>query len=78
MGFSDRLKELGDKAKDVATERKDQINQAVETAGLVADRRTGGRYRDKIHRATQKTEEYVEKVTGEGEGAPPPSEPPAA
>ena len=35
MGFSDKLKELGDKAKDVATERKDQINQAVETAGTV-------------------------------------------
>ncbi len=87
MGFSDRLKELGEKAKDAATEHKDQINQAVETAGVVADRKTGGKYRDKIHRATQKTGEYVEKVTGEGDvkdegtgeskaGPPPPPSPP--
>jgi MT0933-like antitoxin protein len=40
MGLSDKLKQLGDKAKETAGEHRDQISQAVETAGAVADRRT--------------------------------------
>ncbi len=86
MGFADKLKDLGDKAKLAAAEHKDQISQAVETAGNVADQRTGGKYRDKIFKATQKAEGAVEKFAGDAEpgqteptsSAPaPPSEPAA-
>jgi hypothetical protein len=62
MGFSDKLKQLGDKAKDAAAEHKDQISQAVETTGTIADRRTRGRYSDKIAKATSKTGAYVERL----------------
>jgi hypothetical protein len=76
MGFADKLKDLGDKAKVAAAEHKDQISQAVEGAGTVADRRTGGKYRDKIVKATQKAEGAVEKFAGDAEPAVP-DEPPA-
>ncbi len=81
MGLSDKLKLLGDKAKETAAEHKDQINQAVENAAGIADRRTGGKYSDKISRATQKTGAYVERLTPEQEhdrGTPPsgPAAPP--
>ncbi len=73
MGFADKLKDLGDKAKDAAAERKDQINQAVQTAGEVADQRTGGKYRNQISKATQKAEAAVERMTApdgdSGQGA---------
>lgn len=67
MGLADKLKDLGDKAKLAAAEHKDQISHAVETAGTVADRRTGGKYRDKILKATQKAEGAVEKLAGDAE-----------
>lgn len=72
MGFADKLKDLGDKAKLAAAEHKDQISQAVETAGTVADQRTRGKYRDKILKATQKAEGAVERFAGDAE---PPTEP---
>jgi hypothetical protein len=55
MGVSDRLKELGDKAKNAAADNKDRISGAVESAGAIADQRTHGKYSDKIARATEKT-----------------------
>ena len=65
MAFSDKLKQFGDKAKEAASEHRDQISQAVETAGAVADRRTKGRYTDKIVKATTKTEGMVDRLAGE-------------
>jgi hypothetical protein len=77
MGFSDKLKQLGDKAKDAAAEHKDQISQAVESAAVVADKRTRGKYTDKIHKATQKTEGYVDRLAArvgpEGSSTSPPA-----
>jgi hypothetical protein len=79
MGFSDKLKQFGDKAKDAAAEHKDQISQAVESAAVIADKRTRGKYTDKIHKATQKTEAYVgglapeEQTETTSAGAPSPA-----
>jgi hypothetical protein len=73
MGFSDKLKQLGDKAKEAAAERKDQISSAVESAGVVADKRTHGKYTEKIQKATEKTAAYVEKLAPEEEGGESPS-----
>jgi hypothetical protein len=67
MGFADKLKDFGDKAKLAAAEHKDQISQAVESAGAVADQRTGGKYRDKISKATQKADGALEKFAADGE-----------
>lgn len=71
MGLSDKLKQLGDKAKEAASEHRDEISQAVETAGRVADRRTQGKYTEKIAKATTKTEGMVDRFAGEPARKPP-------
>jgi hypothetical protein len=68
MGLSDKLKQLGDKAKTSAAEHREQITGAVESAAVIADKRTKGRYTDKIHRATQKTESLVERLGTDDDG----------
>jgi MT0933-like antitoxin protein len=78
MGLSDKLKQLGDKAKGATSDHRDKISQAVETAGVVADRRTRGRYTDKIAKATAKTEGMVDRLAGDPEplvGDPEPQTP---
>ncbi len=65
MGFADKLKRLTQKAKAAAAEHPDQIQHAVEKAGTVADRRTGGKYHDRIARAGTKVETYVEDLKPE-------------
>jgi hypothetical protein len=75
MGLSDKLKQLGDKAKETAGEHRDQISQAVETAGAVADRRTKGKYTDKIVKATTKTEGMVDRLANEKPSSDPPAGP---
>jgi hypothetical protein len=64
MGLSDKLKNLGDKAKESAAEHREQITNAVETAGQLADKRTRGKYTDKIVKAASKTEAAVDRFTG--------------
>ena len=65
MGLSDKLKTLSDKAKESAAEHREQITGAVETAGMIADKRTRGRYSDKIAKVTSKTESAVERFAGQ-------------
>ena len=87
MGLSDKLKAITDKAKDSAAEHREQISNAVETAGVIADKRTRGRYSDKIAKAASKTESAVDRFagqesgetgeTGETAAASPPATPPA-
>ncbi len=75
MGLSDKLKQMTDKAKESAVEHREQISSAGATAGTLADRRTQGRYSDKIAKATSKTEAAVDRFAGqpvaeEGPGTP--------
>ncbi len=62
MALSDRFKDLKSKAEDAVVERKDQIQQAVQKAGEVADQRTGGKYHDKIEKAGSKALGYVDSL----------------
>jgi MT0933-like antitoxin protein len=72
MGLSDKLKQVTEKAKESAAEHREQITGAVETAGAIADKRTRGRYSDKIAKATSKTEAAVDRIARQpsGEDAP--------
>jgi hypothetical protein len=65
MGLSDKLKTFTDKAKESAAEHREQISSAVETAGVIADKRTRGRYSDKIAKAASKTESAVDRFAGQ-------------
>jgi hypothetical protein len=73
MGLSDKFKQITEKAKESAVEHREQISGAVETAGVVADKRTRGRYSDKIAKAASKAEAAVDRFAGH-----PVEEPPAA
>jgi hypothetical protein len=65
MGLSDKLKQITEKAKESAVEHREQISGAVETVGVVADKRTRGRYSDKIAKAASKTEAAVDRFAGQ-------------
>ena len=76
MPFADKLKDLRNKAEEAVVERKDQIEQAVQKAGAVADERTGGKYHDKIEQAGGKAVGLVDSLKGsEAPGEKPPSAP---
>lgn len=73
-GLADRLKGLTKKAEDTAVERKDEIHQAVQKAEVIADQRTGGKYREQIQKAAAKADRFVDglqetKKEAAGEGA---------
>jgi MT0933-like antitoxin protein len=70
MGLSDKLKTFTDKAKDSAAEHREQITNAVETAGVIADKRTRGRYSDKIAKAASKTGSAVDRFAGQEKDEP--------
>lgn len=58
----------------MATEHREQITDAVETAGVIADKRTRGRYSDKIAKATAKTEAAVDRMAEQpADETPPPA-----
>jgi ElaB/YqjD/DUF883 family membrane-anchored ribosome-binding protein len=62
MGLASRLSELTKRAKDTATEHKDQVEQTLQKAAAEADQRTGGKYHDQISKAEAKAEDYVQNL----------------
>jgi hypothetical protein len=79
MGISDRLKDLTKRAESTAAEHKDQIKEAVEKAEVTADRRSGGKYHDRIAGAAAKAQSYVDRLEPDAtDEPPPPAQPPEA
>ncbi len=69
MGLGDKFKDLAKQAQETVAEHKEQIHDAVDTVSVAADRKTHGKYTDKIAKAGQKAGEVVDKVSGgDGEG----------
>jgi hypothetical protein len=68
MGLSDTVKNLRKKAEETAVEHKDQIHGAVQKAGEAADRSTKGKYHDKIVKAGDAAQGYVDKLPGRRRG----------
>lgn len=65
--------ELADKAKDLASEHPDQVDEGLKKAGDLADEHTGGRFGDQIQQGEQRAGEYL-GADGQGDqdqgGAP--------
>lgn len=59
MGFLDDAKKLAD-------EHDEQVDAAIEKAGDLADRQTGGKYADQVDKA----QDVAEEKTGDGDTAP--------
>jgi hypothetical protein len=58
MGFLDDAKKLVD-------EHDEQVDEAIEKAGDLADDKTGGKYADQIDKA----QDFAEEKTGDGDTA---------
>ena len=52
-----------DKAKDLADQHDDKVDQGLEKAGDFADQKTGGKYDDKIDKGV----DQAQQRTGEGD-----------
>ncbi len=93
MGLGDKVKNLAKQAQDAVAEHKDQIHGAVDAVSVAADRRTKGKYTDKISKAGKKAGDAVDRLGGpdaepsagseeqqhaEPQGGPPRDAPPQA
>jgi MT0933-like antitoxin protein len=76
MGLRDRLTDLRKQAQEAVAEHKDEIQGAMETAGAAVDKKTHGKYTDKIAKYGQKASSAVEKFGDEASTKD--SDPPAA
>ena len=62
MGLGDKFKHLKQQAQEAVVEHRDEIQEAVGVVGVAADRKTKGRYTQKIAKFGQKANEAVDKV----------------
>jgi MT0933-like antitoxin protein len=68
MGLRDRLTDLREQAQGAVSEHKDQIQNAMESAGAAVDQKTHGKYTDKIMKFGQKASDAVEKFSDQESG----------
>lgn len=68
IGGIDGLKDLADKAKDVAEEHGDAIGAGLEKAGDLVDERTDGKYTEQIDTGVAKARQLVEHLGEQGSG----------
>jgi MT0933-like antitoxin protein len=68
MGLRDKLTGLREQAEEAVADHKDQIQNAMETAGAAVDRKTHGKYSDKIAKYGQKANDAVENLGGQASG----------
>ena len=63
--------EFEDKAKQLASEHPDQVDEGLKHAGEFADQRTGGRFGDEIQQGEQRAEGYLgtSDQGGQGQGS---------
>ncbi|WP_028473924.1 antitoxin [Nocardioides alkalitolerans] len=70
MGFADKLKgaveqartKAGPKLADAVDKHGDKVTGGIEKAGAFADKKTKGKYSDKIAKGTTKAREGIEKL----------------
>jgi hypothetical protein len=65
-----------DKVKDFLGKHGDQVDKAIEKAGDMADKKTGGKYADKIDMAQEQARRMAHPQDEEGGGRAGASEPP--
>ena len=56
MGIGDFL----DKAKDLAAENKDQVDDVIDRAGDMIDEKTDGKYSDQVDQGQEAAKDFVE------------------
>jgi hypothetical protein len=83
MGFLDKAKKMAEKAGPLIDKAAPHARTAVDKAGQQIDKRTGGKYHDKIEQVGGKVGEYADKRMAAGGTRPataddafPPAPPP--
>ncbi|MEU6194123.1 antitoxin [Streptomyces sp. NPDC047061] len=66
IGGIDGLKNLADKAKDVAEEHGDAIGTGLEKAGDLVDERTDGKYTEQIDTGVSQAQQLVQRLGEQG------------
>jgi len=70
MGFLDKLKkstaDVTDKARDVATEHGDKIDDGIDKVAGTVDDKTGGKHTDKVDKAADTAKGLVDKLKADG------------
>jgi hypothetical protein len=61
MGFLDEAKGLADKAKDLAEDHSEQVEQAVQKAGDLIDDKTDDKFKGQVDKGQQFVEEQLHK-----------------
>ncbi|MEV6274080.1 antitoxin [Nocardia sp. NPDC051832] len=64
MSFADSLKGLVGKGKDMAAKNADKIHDAVDKAGDFVDKKTQGKYSDKIDKVQEAAKKAVPPEQG--------------
>jgi gas vesicle protein len=57
-----------DKAKDLANEHNQQVDQAVDKMADLVDEKTGGQHADKVDQAAQQVKDGIDDVRGHPRG----------
>jgi MT0933-like antitoxin protein len=65
VGFLDKLK---GKAKTAVDQHGDKIAGGIDKAASMADKKTKGKYTDRIQQGTGKTKEALDKLDGKSDG----------
>ena len=64
MGFLDKLKGVTSKAVD---QHGDKISKGVSRAGDLIDKKTGGKYTDKIKQGEQQVDDSLDSLDGKND-----------
>ena len=71
MGMRNQImSRITGKAQQLATDHKEELEAAIRKGEEAADRQTQGKYHDKLHKAAQTAESYVEKLPDSESQAP--------
>lgn len=80
MGFLDQMKAklapAKDKVQDLAHQHEGRIDQGLDKAARMVDRRTKGKYSDRIQSGTGKAKDAFGRLAHKEEGGTPPPPPP--
>jgi hypothetical protein len=71
MGFADTLKGLIGKGKNAAAQNSDKIDKAVDKAGDMIDKKTQGKYADKVDKVQDAAKKANRNNSGGAGGRPP-------
>ncbi|WP_217545821.1 antitoxin [Streptomyces sp. GbtcB6] len=66
----DGLKNLADKAKDIAEDHGDAIGTGLEKAGDLVDERTDGKYTEQVDTGVSKAQQLVQRLGEQGTEKP--------